>query len=71
LFSLEDYLELVDYTGRILHPNKRGVISASLPPILERLNLNTKEWIEQATQFELRYQKQFFKPRASRKINSA
>ncbi len=71
LFSLEDYLELVDYTGRILHPNKRGVISESLPPILDRLNLNEKEWIEQATQFESCYQKQFAKTRASRKTHSA
>jgi len=31
LFDLEDYLKLVDYTGRLSHPNKRGAISELLP----------------------------------------
>jgi len=64
LFDLEDYLKLVDYTGRLLHPNKRGTISELLPPILQRLNLSSKEWLEQATKFEACYQKQFAKPRS-------
>jgi REP element-mobilizing transposase RayT len=71
LFSLSDYLELVDYTGRILKPNKRGAISETLPPILQRLNLNSKQWLEQATKFESCYQKQFAKPRASYKTKVA
>jgi REP element-mobilizing transposase RayT len=71
LFSLSDYLELVDYTGRILKPNKRGAISETLPPILQRLNLHSKQWLEQATKFESCYQKQFAKPRASYKTKVA
>jgi REP element-mobilizing transposase RayT len=71
LFSLSDYLELVDYTGRILKPNKRGAISETLPPILARLNLNSKQWLEQATKFETCYQKQFAKPRTSYKTKVA
>ena len=66
LFSLEEYLKLVDYTGRLVHPNKRGAISESTPPILQRLNLDTKAWLEQATKFEYCYQKQFAKPRRTR-----
>jgi hypothetical protein len=46
LFSLKDYLQLVDYTGRLLQPNKRGLIPEKLPPILHRLNLNQKIWLE-------------------------
>jgi hypothetical protein len=65
LFSLSDYLELVDYTGRMLGPNKRGAISKTLPPILTRLNLNSKQWLEQTTTFKPCYQKQFSKPRVS------
>ena len=38
-FKLDDYLQLVDWTGRILRDDKRGSISESLPPILERLNI--------------------------------
>ncbi|MDS1309436.1 hypothetical protein [Marinobacter xiaoshiensis] len=40
LFSLEDYLELVDCTGRISRNDKRGAISEKALPILERLNLD-------------------------------
>ena len=71
LFSLTDYLELVDYTGRILHPNKRGHISEAQPPILQRLNLTSKDWLEHATKFEVYYQKKFAKPRACREANAA
>lgn len=59
LFSLRDYLELVDYTGRVLRPNKRGAIAGSLPPILQRLGLDRDQWLAQATQFETLYNQQF------------
>jgi hypothetical protein len=55
LFSLNDYLELMDYTGRILHPGKRGQIPEHQPPILKRLGLNAEEWLAEATEFEDRY----------------
>ncbi|MFC4260058.1 transposase [Marinobacter lacisalsi] len=55
LFSLNDYLELVDFTGRIIHPNKRGHILEHQPPILKRLELSTEEWLAEATEFEDRY----------------
>lgn len=32
LFSLTDYLELVDYTGRVIRPDKLGAIPADTPP---------------------------------------
>jgi hypothetical protein len=63
LFSLTDYLELVDMTGRILKDDKRAAISAHLPPILERLELNTEEWLNNATQFEKLYLKKFARKR--------
>jgi hypothetical protein len=56
---------------RILKPNKHGVISETLPPILQRLNLHSKQWLEQATKFESCYQKQFAKPRGSYKTKIA
>jgi hypothetical protein len=40
LFSLEDYLQLVDTTGRMTRTDKRGAIPINLPPILERLSIN-------------------------------
>ena len=49
LFSFEDYLELVDCTGRISRDNKRGTIDEKALPILERLNLDPDRWCERAT----------------------
>jgi hypothetical protein len=40
LFSFDDYLRLVDTTGRMIRPNKRGAIPINLPPILERLSID-------------------------------
>ncbi|MFT7130456.1 MAG: hypothetical protein ACI89U_002579 [Gammaproteobacteria bacterium] len=55
----------------MLHPNKRGAISELLPPILKRLNLDTKKWLEQATRFESCYQKHFSKPRVNNQSKAA
>jgi len=43
--STDDYLTLVDATGRAIRPGKRGAIPASLAPILARLDLQVEEWI--------------------------
>ena len=57
-FKLEDYLELLDWTGRILRDDKRGAIDQTLPPILNRLNIESKNWIYSAQYFESSF-KQF------------
>ena len=44
-FALSSYLELVDWTGRIVRQDKRGSIPANTPPILERLKINPDEWL--------------------------
>ena len=54
-FTHDDYLMLVDWTGRAVRDDKRGAIPDHLPTILKRLQLNQKTWIAQATQFEQRY----------------
>lgn len=51
-FRLNDYLELVDWTGRILRDDKRGAIPDVVPPILDRLNLDAKHWLYLAKHFE-------------------
>jgi hypothetical protein len=53
--KLTDYLELVDWTGRIIRDNKRGVIDRQLPPILDRLQLDPKHWLYLAQNFENRF----------------
>ena len=36
--ELNDHLELVGWSGRIVHPNKRGFIAKELPLILKNCN---------------------------------
>ncbi|MGS0681134.1 transposase [Shewanella sp. 125m-7] len=50
-FSLEDYLTLVDETGRIIRDDKRGTISANAENILSRLNIPSANWIKITSEF--------------------
>ena len=43
-FCLKDYIELVDWTGRIVKTDKKGVIPAGAPPALSALRLSPKQW---------------------------
>jgi hypothetical protein len=43
--SAEDYLTLVDATGRLLRDGKRGRIDPGLAPILSRLDLTVEAWL--------------------------
>ena len=45
-FALSSYLELVDWTGRIVRQDKIGRIPADIPPILERLKIDPDEWLK-------------------------
>jgi len=54
-FKLEDYLELIDLTGRIIRDDKRGSLDVSLAPILQRINLTSEQWLEVSTGFETRF----------------
>ena len=39
-----EYIDLVDFTGRELHPGKRGVIKAEEPKALRKLGLDKDHW---------------------------
>ena len=54
-FRLTDYLELVDWTGRVIRDDKRGAISSDIPPILTRLQIDPKSWLTMTTSFESRF----------------
>ena len=54
-FSLIDYLELVDWTGRQIRDDKRGSIPDSESPILQRLGISAAHWIYLCTNFESRF----------------
>jgi REP element-mobilizing transposase RayT len=52
---LTDYLTLVDLTGRIARPDKRGAIDLGAEPILQRLGLESGQWTGQVFHIETRY----------------
>jgi REP element-mobilizing transposase RayT len=47
-FAFDDYLELVDATGRVIQEDKRGYIPGETPRILERLNIDPEQFIATA-----------------------
>lgn len=40
----DEYLELVDWTGRLVRPDKRGHIPGRLPALLERIRVGEGHW---------------------------
>ena len=48
-FAFDDYLDLVDTTGRCIRPDKRGAIAGRTPKLLNRLNIDPEHFIDCAT----------------------
>ncbi len=53
--ALMEYLALVDWTGRITRPDKRGAIRGEAPPVLSRIGLRQRQWQVQVLGTESRY----------------
>ena len=51
-YSLKDYCELVETTGRCIRYDKAGCIDNAKSPILERLGLDSAQWLTLTTEFE-------------------
>jgi len=49
--KLDEYLRLLDWTGREVRADKRGAIPAELAPLLERLQVSTTCWVDLVTGF--------------------
>ncbi|HIQ14291.1 MAG TPA: hypothetical protein EYH38_01800 [Leucothrix sp.] len=54
-FEENDYIALVDWSGRAILENKRGSISANTPPILTRLGIDEKDWLNHIRYFERQF----------------
>lgn len=55
VLSLDEYLKLVDETGHCLKQGKRGVIPKELAPILSRMKLQEKTWLQVTEHFGNRF----------------
>jgi hypothetical protein len=51
-YSLIDYCELVDCTGRCIREEKAGYIEQHHSPILACLGLDSEQWLTLTTEFE-------------------
>jgi hypothetical protein len=54
-FELNDYLRLVDWTGRAIREDKKGTIPNDLAPILQRVGLNPDAWLESVSHYNKKY----------------
>ena len=50
--TLDEYLKLLDWTGRSLASGKAGAIPAHLAPILDRLRINKARWLDLVSRFD-------------------
>lgn len=53
--SLDQYLQLLDWTGRQLRTDKRGSIPKELDPMLERLQCSSESWLDLVKNFRKRF----------------
>ena len=49
--TTDEYLDLLDWTGRQIAYGKRGTIPAHLAPILTRLEINDQRWLNTVSRF--------------------
>ncbi|PKG82034.1 hypothetical protein CXF85_16035 [Colwellia sp. 75C3] len=54
-FSLLDYLQLVEETGKVIRADKRGYIDESAYPILQQLGITGDDWLDLAQHFGKQY----------------
>jgi len=50
-YSLKDYFELADWTGRAIRDDKRGYIPDKEPKIICKLGINTEIWIDTVKEY--------------------
>lgn len=53
--TVVEYMELVDETGRAIKDGKSGHIPEHLEPILERLGINSEQWLDTTKHFDKRF----------------
>ena len=54
-FNLQDYLDLLDTTGRVVHPKKRGAIPDVTPRLLATLGIEPGEWMRSVEALHARF----------------
>ncbi len=68
--SLDQYLQLVDWTGRQLRLDKPGQIPSHLDPILARLDCSPETWLDLVKNFRRRFRTEAGRPETLRTIHT-
>lgn len=55
-FNLQDYLNLVDWTGRSVRDVKPGAIDSRAPRLLSRMGIANDEWLSTVTEMQSRFE---------------
>ena len=55
--DVDDYLRLLDWTGRELRADKPGAIPNHLAPILQRLDIEESRWLATVAEFGRRFKR--------------
>ncbi|WP_028115080.1 transposase [Ferrimonas senticii] len=53
--QLNQYLDLIEFTGRAISKGTTGAIPASVAPLLERLAIDSDSWLELSQEFEYQF----------------
>jgi len=54
-YSLKDYFELADWTGRSIRDDKRGYIPDKEPKIISKLGIDTEIWLDTVKEYSQSY----------------
>ena len=54
-YSLKDYFELTDWTGKVARADKRGCISEKEPEILAKLGIDAEKWLDTVNEYSKSY----------------
>ena len=55
-FNLQDYLDLLDTSGRVVRTGKRGALPEQAPKLLTALGIEPAEWFKTVTQLQARFE---------------
>ena len=68
--TLDEYLRLLDWTGRQLRRDKAGRIPAQFAPILERLDCSAETWLDLVKNFRKRFRAEAGLPSTLKGVSS-
>ena len=69
--TLDQYLKLLDWTGRQLRKDKAGKIPAEFDPILERLDCSAESWLDLVQNFRKRFRTEAGLAKSLQSVSSA